>query len=470
MQLTRPDPEPPAGSSNETRPGAGALRARLSAAACVLLAAGASARARADGADSTASAASAASNQFEATALAYGERGRTNVVEPTARITRLFANGQSLSLQLGIDAITGASPTGALPAGRQLGTVQTTTTPSGQVQTTAPPAPNAIPLAQFHDLRGAFDAEWSAPVGLLTPTLGGHYSRERDFQSAGGSGKLSVDLLQRTTTLTVGGGFEYDDVFPTVFGPGAGSSGAGGEGEARLQQAVGWVDATVPDSARNFIKRVATGMVGISQVLSRRWLVGVDLSRSLERGYLTEPYKIVSVMQPDSGYTIGAYKERRPTTRDRRAVLASTVYHFARDVVHLSYRWYQDDWRVRSHTVDLAYRHDLPKVADGFWVEPHLRAYQQTGAYFYTPGFVQGAALPEYATADQRLAPFSSGTVGATVGFKIPNTPGEWTVRAEYIGQFGKAHPGGVVGVQRGYDEFPRLDVGSLVVGYSTSF
>ena len=458
MQLSRPDPEPPVEGSKDPR--AGALRARLSAAACVLLAAGAPARARADG---------AASNQFEATALAYGERRRTDVVEPTARVTRLFANGQSLSLQLGIDAITGASPTGALPAGRQLGTVQTTTTPSGQVQTTAPPAPSAIPLAQFRDIRGAFDAEWSAPVGVLTPTLGGHFSRERDFQSAGGSGKLSVDLLQRTTTLTVGGGFEYDDVFPTVFGPGGGSN-EGGEGEARVQPAVGWVDATVPDSARNFIKRVGTGMVGISQVLTRRWIVGVDLSRSLERGYLTEPYKIVSVMQPDSGYTLGAYKERRPTTRDRRAVLASTVYHFARDVLHLSYRWYQDDWRVRSSTVDLAYRHDLPKVGDGVWVEPHLRAYQQTGAYFYTPGFVQGAPLPAYATADQRLAPFSSGTAGLTIGFKLPTAPGEWTVRAEYIGQIGHEHPAGLVGVQRGYDQFPRLDVGSLVVGYSVSF
>ena len=38
---------------------------------------------------------------------------RTNVVEPIGRITRIFQSGQTLSAQLAIDAMTGASPTGA---------------------------------------------------------------------------------------------------------------------------------------------------------------------------------------------------------------------------------------------------------------------------------------------------------------------------------------------------------------------
>ncbi len=443
------------------------LTVRLRAAACVLLAAGAPAAARAQ--DSTATAAPKGTTRIEATGLLYGERQRVNVVEPTLRATRLFPSGQSLSAQLGLDVITGASPTGALPTGREPTGVVTTTSPSGNSSTTSPPAANAIPLARFGDTRGALDLEWDAPYGVLTSTLGGHFSRETDYQSAGGSGKLSVDVLQRLATLSVGGGYNYDDVFPTVLGssPAPATGGEGGIGGERLQGSAALVDATVPNPRRNFVKRTFTGLAGISAVLTRRWIVGVNVSRMQERGYLTEPYKVVSVQQPDSGTTIGAYKENRPSARDRRAVLASTVYHFARDVLHLSYRYYWDDWNVRSNTVDAAYRRDLP---NDIWVEPHLRAYHQTGAWFWTPGLIQGAPLPEFATADQRVGPLSTGTVGVTVGFKVPNSPGEWTVRAEYLGQIGERHPAGVTGVQQGYDLSPRLDIGTLVVGWTYEY
>jgi hypothetical protein len=58
-------------------------------------------------------------------------------------------------------------------------------------------------------------------------------------------------------------------------------------------------------------------------------------------------------------------------------------------------------------------------------------------------------------------------TVGATLGFSLPDTPGEWSIRAEYIRQFGKGHPAEVVGVQREFDLFPPVNIGSLVVAYS---
>src|ERR1700720_2196401 len=56
-------------------------------------------------------------DRVDVTSLLYGEQGRTQVVEPVVRFTHLWADGQSVSAQLGIDVITGASPTGALPSG-----------------------------------------------------------------------------------------------------------------------------------------------------------------------------------------------------------------------------------------------------------------------------------------------------------------------------------------------------------------
>jgi hypothetical protein len=83
---------------------------------------------------------------------------------------------------------------------------------------------------------------------------------------------------------------------------------------------------------------------------------------------------------------------------------------------------------------------------------------------------VDGAPLPELATADYRLGALRSATIGATYGFRIPGRPGEWTIRAEYIGQFGNGHPGDAVGIQRQFDLAPRVDIGSLVIGYSIEF
>jgi hypothetical protein len=43
-------------------------------------------------------------------------------------------------------------------------------------------------------------------------------------------------------------------------------------------------------------------------------------------------------------------------------------------------------------------------------------------------------------------------------------------VRAEYIRQWGDGHPGDVVGVQRTFDLFPAVSIGSLTAGYSVQF
>lgn len=392
---------------------------------------------------------SGGSTQFDATALLYGEAHRANVVEPTARITRLFADGQSLSAQLGLDVMTGSSPTGALPRGIVTSEPQTTTTPSGNVVTTQPPSPSQIPLNKFKDLRGALDLEWQKPIWLFTPVIGGHFSREKDYQSTGGNAKLSVDLMRRLTTVTVGGGYNRDGVFP-IGGTTPGLS-----------------DSTVVPVERTNPKRVATTMAGVSRVLTRRWLVGLDASRTFEKGYLTEPYKLVSVVDPSTGIPQEALTEKRPSTRDRRSLLGSSVYHLANDVLYASYRYYWDDWNVRSHTIDARYRREL---GDENYIEPHLRYYAQTAASFYRSGLLLGAPLPDFATSDYRLGNLRTVTVGGTYGFRVPDYPGEWTVRAEYIGQFGNGHPPDAVGVQRQFNLFPTNNIGVLYVGYSVTY
>jgi len=422
----------------------GSVRSRLSTAACVLLATGLPAAAVAD-----------SGTQLDTSLLTYGEQGRAKVIEPTVRVTRLFSDGQTLSGQIALDVITGASPSGALPSG-----VTPPATPGGdQIQTVTAasgggggehaPDPGAIPVVPFSDVRAALDADWLKPFGPVTPSIGGHFSRERDYQSVGATAKLALEMLHKLTTVTVGAAINRDDVFPS-----------GGTREPLA-------DTTVIISTAWNPKNVNGGQVGLSQILSRRWMLGVTGSRSVEDGYLTDPYKVVSIMDPLTGITVGQLTENRPTRRDRRDVLTSTVYHLDKDVIYLSHRYYWDDWGVHSNTIDGKYRIQFQN--DKF-LEPHLRYYWQTQADFYRLGLIQGEPVPAYISADQRLGPLRTATIGANYGFTLPRTRGEFTVRAEYIVQFGKTNPNEVVGVQQGFDLMPPVNIGTILVTYSVPF
>ncbi len=415
--------------------GAPGVRGRLSAAACLLLASGAT----------SARAATPANTRWELelSGLLYREAGRAHVIEPNARITRLLPDGQTLSATLGIDAITGASPTGAIPTT----TIQTTTTPSGNVRTIPV---GTVPTQSFRDTRASLDLAWEKPFGhRLTTTLGTHLSREKDYQSLGVHGKVSLNLMHDLTTVTVGGGYNSDGVFPT------------GGTRAPL------TDGTVITGTGTDPKHVSSMLVGASRVLTRRWMVGVNYSRTRESGYLTEPYKVLSLVDPESGNPAGTLTERRPATRDRKDVLASSVYHFDRTILYLSDRYYWDDWGIRSNTADLKYRIELE---DHRYVEPHARYYIQTRANFFRYYLLDGGTLPDYASSDYRLGPLQSVTLGATYGFRIPNQPGLWRIRAEYMRQWGVAHPGAAFGSQLQTDMSPGLDILSVVGMYTLRF
>jgi hypothetical protein len=377
-------------------------------------------------------------DQIDLTGLFYSEQIR--VLEPTIRYTRTYSSGRSFFGQVGVDSITGASPNGTLPTGQ----TQTITSASGQLRSVAA---TTVPTVKFSDTRIALDGEFQQPVKMFAFTLGGHFSREKDYRSEGVTGQVAIDFNHKLTTLSLGGGYNNDLVSPV---------GGTLVGMAPYGEFTGV--ASNP-------KHVKTALVGLSQVLSRTWRVGLSASLSSEDGYLTDPYKALSIIDAGTGVPVGEVSERRPDTRQRKSVQADSVYHFTSNILYLSYRRYWDDWGVGSHTIDARYR--LP-AGDSAFVEPHVRFYTQTAADFWRFGLIQGAPLPQYATSDYRMAALQSVTLGGTVGFAPGGrrSTSEWTVRAEYIGQFGNSSPPGAVGAQTQFNLFPTVHIFSLVVNY----
>ena len=87
--------------------------------------------------------------------------------------------------------------------------------------------------------------------------------------------------------------------------------------------------------------------------------------------------------------------------------------------LHLNYRYYRDNWGIRSHTAEVAF--DQP-LGGGWMLSPQARYYSQSAASFYAPYFTFNEAYPahpggpldrdkiplKYFSSDERLSAFGA--------------------------------------------------------------
>ena len=114
------------------------------------------------------------------------------------------------------------------------------------------------------------------------------------------------------------------------------------------------------------------------------------------------------------------------------------MHHLDEDVINFSYRYYDDDWGIKSNTFDLRYRYEL----GGSYLQPHLRLYTQEAADFYTHNLTlgtdvdptSGAVSQDYASNDYRLAKSETVTVGLKYGVPLADNS-EFSIRGEVITQ-----------------------------------
>jgi hypothetical protein len=219
-------------------------------------------------------------------------------------------------------------------------------------------------------------------------------------------------------------------------------------------------------------KDVLDVLLGVTQVVNRNTLVQLNYSLSQSDGYLTDPYKILSVVDPATGDLVpgpagsGLYRylyESRPETRDKQSLFALLKRDFDGNVLDVSYRYMTDDWGIDSHTVDFHYRWNL---SDGRYLQPHLRFYTQNAADFYHTVLFDGEPLPAHATADYRLGEFDGVTFGVKYGKEMRR--GEFATRVEWYQQTGEASPNAFVGTLAGLDLYPELN--ALIAQFSYKF
>lgn len=389
--------------------------------------------------------------------LYYQEKDKVTAAEGIFYIEKNQGDKTIYSGKLVFDTLTGASANGAVPQDK----VQTFTRPSGNGEYTI--AAGIEPLDDtFKDTRLQLSANWAE---IWSPTWtsnhGVYLSREYDYTSIGINSGIERSFNKRNTQVSVGAAYYYDVVDPVGGRPVAMSHMLFRDDFATEADFKAAFDQTRNTSSTD--KQTFDLSVGLTQILTRHTLIQLSYNLSKLSGYMTDPYKILSVVDSD-GTAVDYRYEHRPDERLKQSVYLYGKQALSTGVVDLAYRYSRDDWQVDSHTFETHYRYNFTAELYG---QIHLRYYRQGAADFYTRFLHQNDPLPVFATADYRLGKMTGYTAGIKFGHRLPDGI-DASYRLEYFQQNPESVGQDPVGQLAHQALYPRLK--AIIFQFGLSF
>ncbi|HBR98506.1 MAG TPA: hypothetical protein DD979_14185 [Gammaproteobacteria bacterium] len=358
--------------------------------------------------------------EVDSSLLSYQEADdRVSVTKWIGDVQGKVSDNDTVRLKLVHDTMSGASPTGAVRSNNESVTFTSASGNSGFSTGSA----GGGSMAEFEDSRLGVNADWTHAWNSHTRTqYAASISSENDYESLGGGLTVERDNANRQTTYSAGLGLTNDSIFRS-----GGNDTPEPLASTATSQSLGKGERTSWDA-----------IVGVSHILNRRTVGQVNLSYARSSGYHTDPYKVISATD-GVGNIVDTYHEHRPGERSRMSLYSKLAHKLnqSNNTLHTSYRLYQDDWNIRSHTLDAKFHMDFGKQR---FLEPHARLYKQTAAEFYQHhlGVDENVnvLVPEdgYVSADYRLDRFWSYAVGLKYGLPV-GADGSLRLRAEYMAQ-----------------------------------
>lgn len=352
--------------------------------------------------------------------LSYREgNGRVTVNKQLATMTR-ERDERRLSVTLVHDAMSGASPSGAIRSNDSVATFTSASSSSGFA---AQGTGGDYSLIGFEDRRVQVGVDHERPLNRqLSLTVGGVVSTEDDYDSLGSSVGLTRESDDKVHAVNIGLAFTHDTIYRS---------------DTRgTPRPLG--DITLLESWGEGERNSVDGLLGYTRILNPRTIVQGNLSYGVSSGYHSDPYKIISAAD-DNDRIIANFHDSRPGTRQRAALFGKLVHQLdgSDDSIQGSYRLYTDSWGIRSHTAEMRYHHKLTRRQS---LEPHLRLYLQSEADFYQRKLAVTETLDPilpadgYASADYRLDQMTSATAGMKYQFQYSPTT-SFRLRTAYIAQ-----------------------------------
>lgn len=243
--------------------------------------------------------------------------------------------------------------------------------------------------SRYSEQRDQYSLGFDYLRGKTTYSLGYTDSSENDYQAGTFSFNIAQDLFGDLTTLSMGFSKGSDTVRKR--------NDPGFEGEIDR-----W-----------------SYRVGLSQILTKRLMMGANLEVITDEGYLNNPYRSFRYLDPEdptrSSYRLAT--EIYPRTRTSNAISVSARYFLPyRAALHGSYRFFTDTWGIGAHTIEVGYVH--PWRSSPWTFEASLRFYRQNHADFYADLF-ETRDFQNFMGRDKELSTFTNKSihVGASYAF-----------------------------------------------------
>lgn len=248
-----------------------------------------------------------------------------------------------------------------------------------------------------------------------TYSMGFINSEETDYEANTAFFSISQDMFGDLTTISLTYKRGWDDVFRNI----RQSDGA------RLRD---------PGFAEGIDRRGYA--VGLTQVLTRNMILGVNYEVLTDEGFLNSPYRSVRYADASALRGFSFESEVYPATRTSNAISGRVKYFLPyRAAVDGTYRFYTDTWGVRAHTGEIGYTHPLWSR----WIlEGKLRYYRQSAADFYGDLFPR-RQFANFLARDKELSTFTSYTIGIGAEYEFTIPRARWiqkstaNVRYDYL-------------------------------------
>jgi len=324
----------------------------------------------------------------------YYDGGGVEIDGPSVLVRKKFAEKYAVSASYYVDMVTSASID-----------VVTTASPYSEERT------------QY-----GFGVEYLR--GKVTYAASFSNSSENDYESDTASFSISQDMFGDLTTVSLSFSRAWDDV--TRRG-----------------------DSVFSDQIDRRIYAV-----DISQIASRKLVLGLSWETITEEGFLNNPYRQVRYVDPAEARGYSYDPERYPRTRTGNALAARARYFLPyRAALQGEYRWYNDTWGIDSSTFEVGYTHP---IGERWTFDAHLRYYMQDAADFYSDLF-PFRNFQNFLARDKELSTMDSLTLGVGISyeFKVPRV--EFLDKATVNLKFDR--------IQFNYDDFRDLRPTGLAPG-----
>ena len=210
--------------------------------------------------------------------------------------------------------------------------------------------------------------------GNTTMSVSVTNSEESDFTAKSYSFSVSQDMFGDMTTLTLAYSL--------------------GDDEVRRSDD----DTFVRDADRQFYS------IGLTQIVTRNLIMGLNVETITDEGYLNNPYRTVRYLDPTSPVGYSYEPELYPNTRTSTAVGIRARYYLPyRAAIQGEYRFFTDTWGIISHTGAISYTHPWGP----FTFTGKYRFYTQDQADFYGDLFSRSEAT-NFRGRDKELSQFVS--------------------------------------------------------------